>query len=428
MTDRTDQKPRKDAWANWKSALTAFLSDRSGNTTVIFAGVITALLAAAGTTIEYTRLLNHKSKLQTAADAAAIAGANEMYIAQADGSRVEAVVKSIVDAKFDSSDVTAETKSDYRNGTVNVTLSETVALAFAGVLGVSESAVAVTAEAKVVGSGRICVIGLESKSAGTISLEHYAVMEASECSVFSNSKNNAGLKAKGGSRLYSELTCSSGGTAGSHGNFKPQPLTDCPPIPDPLASRPPPSVGACSYNNLTIEKGVHVLIGGTYCGGLRISGSASVTLKPGIYVMKNGPLDVSGSAQLRGKYSGFYFVGSKATLSFARDTTIDLSAPKTGSLAGLLFFQDQNAKAGEKFHITSNNARNLLGTIYLPKGRLYIDADADIARQSAYTAVVAYKIELSEGPVLHLNTDYSGTDIPVPPGVGPVGSNIMLTR
>ena len=94
----------------------------------------------------------------------------------------------------------------------------------------------------------------------------------------------------------------------------------------------------------------------------------------------------------------------------------------------VLFFQEHAAKDGEKFHITSNDARNLLGTIYLPHGRLYIDADADVAKESAYTAVVAQKVELSEGPVLHLNTDYSGTDIPVPAGVGPVGGNVMLTR
>ncbi len=79
-------------------------------------------------------------------------------------------------------------------------------------------------------------------------------------------------------------------------------------------------------------------------------------------------------------------------------------------------------------YITSNNARNLLGTIYLPSGQLFVDASSEVASDSAYTAIVAQKIGLSDGPVLHLNTAYGSTDIPVPAGIGPVGGNVMLTR
>ncbi len=68
------------------------------------------------------------------------------------------------------------------------------------------------------------------------------------------------------------------------------------------------------------------------------------------------------------------------------------------------------------------------GNIYLPNGRLYVDAEDDVAEDSAYTAIVARKVELSAGPTLHLNTDYGATDIPVPSGIGPVGGNVMLTR
>jgi hypothetical protein len=51
---------------------------------------------------------------------------------------------------------------------------------------------------------------------------------------------------------------------------------------------------------------------------------------------------------------------------------------------------------------------------------LYIDANKPIADQSAYTIVVARRVELYSGPNLVLNTDYGGTDVPVPKGVGPV--------
>jgi len=61
----------------------------------------------------------------------------------------------------------------------------------------------------------------------------------------------------------------------------------------------------------------------------------------------------------------------------------------------------------------------LLGTIYMPKGRLIIDANKPIADKSAYTVLVVQRIDLHSGPNLILNSDYSASDVPVPPGVGP---------
>ena len=62
----------------------------------------------------------------------------------------------------------------------------------------------------------------------------------------------------------------------------------------------------------------------------------------------------------------------------------------------------------------------MLGTIYLPVGRLIIDASRPVADQSAYTVVVAQMINLYKGPNLYLNTNYAGSDVPVPSGVGPI--------
>ncbi|MEZ5840816.1 MAG: hypothetical protein R3D02_10465 [Hyphomicrobiales bacterium] len=44
-------------------------------------------------------------------------------------------------------------------------------------------------------------------------------------------------------------------------------------------------------------------------------------------------------------------------------------------MASLLMFEDPNAKTGNIYEIYSHNARNLTGTIYLPKGKLKIQGD-----------------------------------------------------
>ena len=77
--------------------------------------------------------------------------------------------------------------------------------------------------------------------------------------------------------------------------------------------------------------------------------------------------------------------------------------------------------------ILSDDARLLLGTIYMPQGRLIIDATKPIADKSAYTVMVVRRIDLHDGPNLVLNSDYSATDVPVPKGVGPVGQ-VLLTN
>ncbi len=69
----------------------------------------------------------------------------------------------------------------------------------------------------------------------------------------------------------------------------------------------------------------------------------------------------------------------------------------------------------------SDNARVLVGTLYFPQSHLYIDADAPIADQSAYTAIIARRLELYAGPHLVLNTDYDLTAVPVPDGVKDTG-------
>ena len=156
---------------------------------------------------------------------------------------------------------------------------------------------------------------------------------------------------------------------------------------------------------------------GIYCGGLDVAGG-EVTLKPGVYTMKNGQLRVGGGGVLKGENVGFFLVGKSATILFGRASEISLTAPRTGDMAGLLFFEDRDTEFDTYHRITSRDARRLVGTMYFPKSKLLIDADNPVADQSEYTVIIAREFELREGPELVLNTDYASSTIPVPEGVG----------
>ena len=95
-------------------------------------------------------------------------------------------------------------------------------------------------------------------------------------------------------------------------------------------------------------------------------------------------------------------------------------------MAGILFYESRLAQLGRTFTILSNNAHKLLGTIYLPRGKLLVDTKAKVADLSAYTVIVAKQIEV-KGANLVVNSDYGGTDVPVPEGVGPNSRFVRLS-
>ena len=177
-----------------------------------------------------------------------------------------------------------------------------------------------------------------------------------------------------------------------------------------------------------MKTGSQILKPGVYCGGLKVTNGATVTLSPGIYIVQGGKLTVDKGATLEGEGVGFFLAGKDSSFEFAYDSTINLAAPRTGDMAGILVFDDRSGKS-DKHRIYSNNARQLLGTIYMPNGQLYIDAKKPIADRSAYTVIVARTVELYDGPDLVLNSDYKRVERSGAPGRrSPYGSTISLGK
>jgi len=175
---------------------------------------------------------------------------------------------------------------DKRMG-VRVTIQETVSNLFGKILTLPASELQVAASARLSGSTRICMIGLSTTESETISLNTAARLTAAKCSVFSNSKAKDGIKSADSSYLVAERICSAGGYKGAKdANFTAAPITDCPPLGDPLASREPPFAGGCDYNKVEIKGGTKTLSPGVYCKGLKITEGAKVKLEPGVYIIE----------------------------------------------------------------------------------------------------------------------------------------------
>jgi len=417
--------------------LRSFAFCRKGTTAIAFTLIFPVIFLLVGGGIEFAKVLDQKSKLQVYADGAALAAAKEFAIAQDDDDRTKAISKSIVEAKlaefrkshpgsFMGSDIKVETIIDNENSSVKVRLTQATIKDFP-INGFEIETVSVEAEASVVGNMHVCVIGLDESATATISLENSARLTGHNCAVYSNSTSGTGIIAKNKAVAKASLFCSAGGASGSD-RYTPSPTTDCPNFPDPIADRIAPAVGECDYKWVEIYEREATLSPGVYCGGLGIYDNANVTFETGIYIIKDGPFNVSFGGKITGENVSFYFTGSKAQFNFGRGSSIALSATEDGPLAGLLFYEDKNRTKSGKHIINSDDARLLLGTIYLPSSQLIIDANAPIADESAYTAIVALSLKLYSGPHLILNTNYGDTDVPVPENIKGLSSNVRLTK
>lgn len=394
-----------------------FARDAGGGLMVTFGLVFPVMLLFIGSAIDYGYMYARKTALQGATDAAALSSTRELVLSNADEKAIHAIVQASVIGNLgdDSSGVQVKTEVNFDDRSVTVAATQSPGLFLMdGLLGINDFSIAAQSIARVAGDMPICMLILDPSGQAAIAVNKSARITGNKCAIYSNSTNTRGISNKNDALLASALTCSAGGFSGDPETFKPVPLTDCPPIDDPLTFRNPPPVGACLETDLVVETGGRTLNPGTYCGGLTITGSAEVKLLPGIYVIKDGELEISDEARLVGENVGFYLTGDEAKMKFQPNTTIELSAPKDGPMAGLLFFEDRNNMEGARHAIRSNDARSFVGTIYLSRGGLVVDATKPLFDQSAYTVIIARTMDMFSGPNLVLNSDYGDTDVPLP--------------
>lgn len=458
-----------------------FGQDSKGNITLMALGAMVIGAFVGGGIVDYMSLRNQQHKLQGVADRAAIAAAQELVVFKGSDGRVTAVATSFVDGNYkDKPHVTAARVIDGGKA-VEVTISAEPQTYFPGPVARGVSAINVAATAEISGGGYVCMIGLDSNAPSTLEMNDKARVTARECAIYSNSTSTSSLKLHSKARVKADLLCVAGGVQGPKSAVTPnEPIEDCPALLDPLRDRPEPDVGLLECNNILgkgsilgkdllgkdgkllsvkdllgpggliggalkgdlltkknlltdiitgdlvgnlapglIVTGKTTLEPGVYCGGINIIGG-DVTLKPGTYILNNGGLVVANGGKIQGENVGFYLTGALglSTIQLAATSVVSLTAPRVGDMSGMLFFEDRDVLFKFPHIIASNNARNLVGTIYLPGNTLEINSKDPIADQSDYTVIIAKKFEMKDGPELVLNTDYENSLVPVPEGVG----------
>ena len=395
------------------------IADRRGGLATMAGILLPAGIVVGAAAIDLSSVYSDRGAMQQAADATALAMAKQLTVANVSGidDRARAMVADELTDVAKRVTLTTTVKIPTDNSSVTITVDGSRPSFFANLLPPGGFKMHAQATAEPLGQMPLCVLSAAGNGAA-LRLDDSSQMTANGCLVQSNSDvsvTNSGLLQAG--------TVQAVGKA--EGRITPAPQTDAQAIPDPFASMtisPPPG---CQLLDLVYDVGIQLLSPGVHCGKITVQKGATAVMLPGEHYFINGKLELKDSATLQGDDVALVF-DDNSSMKFGDDSKIDLGGRKTGKFAGFVI---ATTKANTNtFEISSDSARKLLGTIYIPSAQLHVSGiGTRVADQSAWTVIVAKGVQIGGTANLVINHDYAGSPVPVPQGVGPA-TGVRLTQ
>jgi hypothetical protein len=371
---------------------------RRGTVAVIVALLLTILMTVVAFSLDGGLALEDRRRVQAAADAAALAAANDLYInfpvyngldtpgSAAKAAQALALANGYKDGDGDDT-VTVNIpplggKFIGQSGYVEVIITYNQPRFFSAVIGSGPIPVKARAVARglwaPVNDG---IIVLHPSLSGALEANGNGDVYVQNSSIIVNSNDSTAAVTVGSAFIAdpSKPTWITGKNPGYSGTIKDTIYTGVPPTPDPLAYLPAPDPSTMSIQNAPNgQNGVVNLQPGVYNKGLSFSGSTSVNMAPGIYYMKNGSFSFSGQGNLNATGVMIY---SEDGLSVTGLGSVTWSPPTTGIYKGISYFQDRTSTYTAK--VAGDGLYNVTGTVYVPAGLtdLQGNGDASIASQ-----------------------------------------------
>ena len=285
----------------------------------------------------------------------------------------------------------------------------------------------VTSRALRLGASNLCVIALHPSRNFTVLMRHSTRMTAPNCDIVSNSTNASGVVLSGSARLEAREIHSAGGALGDAVHYSPAPVTDSLTLPDPLSTIPEPPDSPCSPSSgMWLTGPPPTVYPAIHCSGLRVSSGNTVRLLPGIHTFDEDVIVEAGGTLVAD--GATIHLTDDAQFSAQSGSSVRMTAPITGSTAGILLFESRDHSEDLTHSIQTTDARYMVGTIYLPRGVFHVSTTAPVSDQSEYTAIVARRLVLYGNSNLFLNTDYHATPVPTPAGIGPIEGGVRIVE
>lgn len=379
---------------------------QAGQALVFVALGLAVLLGMLGLGIDIGALRYDKRLMQTAADAAAVAGGAELTVGDVTAAAKAASSQNGFTDGTNGVTVTVNnpptTSGDPHNGNskyVEVIVSQNQPTYFAKVFGVTSVSMSARAEGAQ-GSGSNCIFTLDQNGNPGLAVDFLASV-SSQCGVVDESTSSTDALQ---CAILAGISASSIGVVGKGVEdflcgISPTPKTGIKSPGDPLASTPAPTVGACgtttsspytgypgtSSGGLTIS-GNATLNPGVYCGGLNIAPGANVTMASGTYILTAASkgttygLTVDIGTTVNGNGVTFYDTAGGVAFNFTSFTAggVNLVAPTSGTYEGILFFQPSSNTTQAQIIGSSSFNTVLQGTYYFPGAKVVFAFDGPV--------------------------------------------------
>lgn len=397
-----------------------------------FALAVPALAVLVLGGVDLAAVQSDRVKLQDIADAAALAGARELGVA-VDAAGPEGRAMAYITAQL----------AEWTHGPQTVTPTVEVVTLEGGERALRAALHAnrisffgnllppggwnfdAEATASSVGVTPLCVLTHGAEGKESLKLKDQSQIRAPGCLIHSNREIRVESVARITAALVQAVTRASG-------NIVPAASTGAVAIEDPFSAidldgRARREALGCSPSGLPREfsSGRHYLAPGVHCNGIKVQGTAELVLEPGEHWFLGGALEVKEDARLFGTDVVLIF-DKKSKFEFKDRAMVSLDGRETGPYAGMVMIGTRDND--EDFIISSDNVDSLLGVIYVPSARLIVEGTSDVARESAWTVIVAQSLELKGSPSLFINAGYEFSDVPVPQGVGPSAGGSRLIQ
>jgi Flp pilus assembly protein TadG len=361
-------------------------ASRRGNIATMTALMMPVLIGAAGLASDTIQWTLTKRMMQRAADSGAIAGAYQLSqntgnsnssvlaAARADITRNGGFPMSIAPVIN-----TPATFGSFRDpsAAVEVVLATDLQLPFTGLVMGGPMRISARAVAEIVGNGDYCVLALENTNTPGIPIGGSATVNLG-CGMMSNAPSTTSIIANGASFVTASPVAAVGNVP--PGNYATGTVRQeyALPLRDPYRNLPDPPNIASSTNDARVQPNRSNTFGPRTYRNIDISGTA--TFNPGVYYV-TGSVNFGSQANVTSNGAVFILTATNvasntsnvATVSMQAGARLNMTAPSTGTYAGILFYQDRRASNIATNIINGNSSSLLQGALYFPRQELQMN-------------------------------------------------------
>ena len=356
--------------------LKRFARDQSGSYAIIIALLMPVLVGTAGLGTEVAWWFYKHKNMMSAADSAAVsaATAGTNFATEANA------ITTFYGYANGIGNVTVTVNQPPSTGSftsssqaVEVIITQPQARLMSALFG--SGAVPVTARAVALGNvGTGCVLALDPTANPAVTVKGSTQLNLINCNLYDDSNASSALNVSGSATISAAMVGVVGGVSGTSSITATNGIrTGIRAIADPYANVTPTMPTWCDYSNKFNVKGTTTLSPGSYCGDISVAAGATLTLNPGIYYFNGANLSVAGNATITGTGVTLVFTGSGGnwgSATIGSNANVSLTAPTSGTTAGIAIYGDRRMPVGSSFNLTGGGTQNLQGAVYLPKGAL----------------------------------------------------------